>query len=281
MTYISIILTWGDFLKNVSLYENVPPLKNNFQVRFLGSLKQTRLTPHWHEHIELLYFIDGVCTFTCNGKTFTAQKGDFVVINSAEVHSFISKGKIKYFCMLIYPEFFSDVNFKNILIKNHIPYDMFIEKAMFNINSEHSSDKDGSDMMVKSYVYSVMTHLVRNYTYAHITEKDIYTHSSNLKRLDTVFEYISNNYDKELSTHMLSNLCYVSESYFCRFFKKATGKTVANYINEYRIEKAAYLIKNTDSTISEISLRTGFGDANYFSRVFKKVIGKSPSEYRQ
>lgn len=268
-------------MKNVSLYENVPPLKNNFQVRFLGSLKQTRLTPHWHEHIELLYFIDGVCTFTCNGKTFTAQKGDFVVINSAEVHSFISKGKIKYFCMLIYPEFFSDVNFKNILIKNHIPYDMFIEKAMFNINSEHSSDKDGSDMMVKSYVYSVMTHLVRNYTYAHITEKDIYTHSSNLKRLDTVFEYISNNYDKELSTHMLSNLCYVSESYFCRFFKKATGKTVANYINEYRIEKAAYLIKNTDSTISEISLRTGFGDANYFSRVFKKVIGKSPSEYRQ
>ena len=197
-------------MKNVSLYENVPPLKNNFQVRFLGSLKQTRLTPHWHEHIELLYFIDGICTFTCNGKTFTAQKGDFVVINSAEVHSFISKGKIKYFCMLIYPEFFSDVNFKNILIKNHIPYDMFIEKAMFNINSEHSSDKDGSDMMVKSYVYSVMTHLVRNYTYAHITEKDIYTHSSNLKRLDTVFEYISNNYDKELSTQMLSNLCYVS-----------------------------------------------------------------------
>jgi len=267
-------------LKNISLYEKVPPLKNNFQVRFLGTLKQNRLTPHWHEHIELLYFIEGGCTFTCNGKTFTVQKGDFVTINSAEVHSFISQGKIKYFCMLIYPEFFSDINFSNILIKNHISYDPFIEKMMFSINSEHSSNKEGSDMMVKSYVYSVMTHLLRNYTYARITEKELYAHSSNLKRLDTVFEYISNNYDKELSTLMLSKLCYVSESYFCRFFKKATGKTVANYINEYRIEKAVFLLKNTDSTISEISIRTGFCDANYFSRVFKKVMGISPTDYK-
>ena len=66
----------------------------------------------------------------------------------------------------------------------------------------------------------------------------------------------------------------------CRFFKNAVGKTVTKYINEYRVEKSTALLTTTDASIAEIAAEVGFEDPNYFSRVFRSVMGMSPVEYR-
>ena len=79
---------------------------------------------------------------------------------------------------------------------------------------------------------------------------------------------------------MLAETSYVTESYFCRFFKKVTGVTVTDYLNKFRIEKAAYLLKNTTASIGRVSELIGFDDTNYFSRIFKKYTGMTSSQSR-
>ena len=79
---------------------------------------------------------------------------------------------------------------------------------------------------------------------------------------------------------MLAKKWYLSESYMCHMFKKASGKTIIGYINDLRIEKASLLLENTSESISCIAMEVGFDDVNYFDRVFKKQTGLSPKNYR-
>ena len=79
---------------------------------------------------------------------------------------------------------------------------------------------------------------------------------------------------------MLAHRHHFSESHMCRIFKNAVGVTVTEYINGYRTDKAAMLLKNTDESVSNISESVGFDNLNYFDRVFKKYKGLPPKEYR-
>ena len=268
-------------MKDILLYEKVPPLDKNFTVKFMKFDRHENLTAHWHEHIELLYFYRGNCRITCNKTTFDATAGDMVVVNSAEVHSFVVENCVGYICLLIYPEFFSDINFSNIHIKNYIKCDSHITECMEVIIKEHQQKTQGYDMMIKSCTYSLMTHLVRSYVDAYISEREINIHTANLERLNVVFKYISDNYTEKISTATLAELCYLNESYFCRFFKASTGKTPTEYINEYKTEKAAFLLQNTNDSIAKIAASVGFDDVNYFTRTFKKIKKQTPSEYRK
>ena len=268
-------------MKNILLYEKVAPLEKNFTVKFMKFDRYENLTPHWHEHIEILYFYAGNCRISCNKTSFDASGGDIVIVNSTEIHSFVVENSVGYICLLIYPEFFSDINFSNIHIKNHIKCDNHITACMDGIIQEYDEKSQGYDMMIKSYTYSLMTHLVRNYVDAYISERELSLHSANLARLNTVFKYIADNYSEKISTSALSKLCYLNESYFCRFFKTSTGKTPIEYINEYRTEKAALLLKNTDDSIARIAASTGFDDMNYFTRIFKKIKKQTPTQYKK
>ncbi len=270
-------------MNDISLYEKVPVLENSFTVKYMttSGFGRTRLVPRWHEHIELLYFSSGGCSFTCNGKTFSVKKDDFVVVNSSEIHSFVANEHIEYFCILIYPEFFSDIKFSNILIENLIHKDEYIKNCLNEIYDEYSANSEGSDMMLKSHTYRLMAYLMRNYTASRLSSKDFDAQTARLKRMNVLLEYISENYHEKITTAQLAKLCYLSESHFCRFFKNAIGKSATEYINEYRIEKASVMLLNTDESITAIASDVGFDDVNYFSRIFKKIKKITPGEYRQ
>ena len=95
-------------------------------------------------------------------------------------------------------------------------------------------------------------------------------------------DYISKNYMNEtLSVKDISSHVFLSTSYVCTFFKSETGKTLNQYITEYRMEKAKQLLKDARFKITDISFRVGYSDGNYFGKSFKKYCGLSPSEYRE
>lgn len=87
--------------------------------------------------------------------------------------------------------------------------------------------------------------------------------------------------DKNLDLEELADKCVVSKSHLCRVFKKATGQTVSQYLNQVRIERACKLLSATNVPIEEIAFAAGFNNASYFFRVFKKQIGKLPLEWRK
>ncbi len=265
----------------ISLYEKVPSLENNFTVKFMQTKGERMLTSHWHEHIELLYFYSGECNFTCNGKTFNVKKDDFVIVNGSEIHSFITNGYVDYFCILIYPNFFSDIKFSNVLIENLIHQDSYIKDCINEIYKEYTKNSNCMDMMLKSHAYRLMAYLVRNYTASVVSPQNSHLHAKTLKRMDLLLKYISKNYAEKITTSDLAKICHLCESHFCRFFKDAVGKSPLEYINEYRIEKSIVMLLNTDEDITAIASAVGFDDPSYFSRVFKKIKNITPAKYRQ
>ena len=266
-------------MNNILFYETVPPLKNNYSVKFTEYSKVGELLPHWHEHIELLYLIDGECELIVGGERLYAKAGDLAVVNSTEIHSFISKGELRYFCTLIYPDFFSDISLGNIRIKNIIREDSFIGQCHSLMNAECARGDAGSDMMLKSHTYALMAYLVRTASYAQDVEP--VRKSVDLERLSLIAEYVAANYKGRITTKGLADMCYLTESHFCRFFKRLTGKSALEYVNGFRVERAAVLLSDSSAGVAEIAESVGFDDANYFARVFKNIKGCSPVEFRK
>ena len=94
-------------------------------------------------------------------------------------------------------------------------------------------------------------------------------------------EYISNNYHKDLSIEEVSELADLSISHFCMLFKQVTGYTFLEYLTQCRIEKAKYILKNSNVKVYQVAPLVGYQDPRYFTQVFKKVTGMTPSEYRE
>lgn len=74
---------------------------------------------------------------------------------------------------------------------------------------------------------------------------------------------------------------FLSSSYLCTLFKNETGLTLNQYLTDFRIEKAKKLLTDPRYKIAEISAKVGYSDGNYFGKTFKKMVGVSPSEYRE
>lgn len=95
-------------------------------------------------------------------------------------------------------------------------------------------------------------------------------------------EFIGKHYSNEaLSVKDISESVFLSSSYVCTLFKNETGKTLNQYLTEYRMEKAKSLLKDFRNKVSDISAKVGYSDGNYFGKTFKKYVGFSPSEYRE
>lgn len=98
---------------------------------------------------------------------------------------------------------------------------------------------------------------------------------------DNVMDYINANFDKELSMHDIASGLHMSESHFSRIFKKKIGTNFLEYITDLRMNKAREMLLHTDMRVYEVSLSVGYQDARYFSQLFRKVTGETPSEFRQ
>ena len=97
-----------------------------------------------------------------------------------------------------------------------------------------------------------------------------------------VKDFIRKNYASEsLSVKEISEQVYLTTSYLCTHFKNETGKTINQYITEYRLEIAKQMLHDPRYKITDISSRVGYPDGNYFGKLFKKMTGLSPSEYRE
>ena len=94
-------------------------------------------------------------------------------------------------------------------------------------------------------------------------------------------EYIRENFQKDLTLDEVSKVVDISPYYFSKLFKQETGENFIEYLTKVRMKNAEELLKDSSYSIKEICAASGYGDPNYFSRIFKKYEGVTPSEYRE
>lgn len=103
----------------------------------------------------------------------------------------------------------------------------------------------------------------------------------NSRRLEKVFEFMNNNYHKDISLKDVSKLVNMTEESFSRFIKKRTGNTFINSLNEIRLGHASRMLIDTTHSISEVSYQCGFNNISNFNRLFKKKKNCTPKEFRE
>jgi AraC family transcriptional regulator len=99
-------------------------------------------------------------------------------------------------------------------------------------------------------------------------------------RLNRVLEYIAAKLHEDLSLAALAEVAGMNPYYFSRLFKQSTGLSPHRYVLEQRISRAQQFLRSSDMTIFEASVRTGFADQGHFTKVFRRFVGVSPTEYR-
>lgn len=105
-------------------------------------------------------------------------------------------------------------------------------------------------------------------------------HEDGAALMEKARRYIDNHYHNDLGIDEVSDFVGLSASHFCTLFKQVTGSTFLEYVTWCRIEKAKYILLNTEVKVYQLAPLVGYQDPRYFTQVFKKITGMTPSEYR-
>ena len=119
-----------------------------------------------------------------------------------------------------------------------------------------------------------------NYTLLNVDGFAFEVEPQDNKKIDIVFGHVSKNFKQVISLDEISSKVTMTVPAFCRYFKKVTGKTFTQFVNEFRIVHATKLLAENPTSITDICFECGFNNFSHFNKSFKKITGKSPLKYR-
>ncbi len=249
------------------------------------------MVSHWHTEMELVRIVEGEFQITLNNQLYILKKGDIVVINSETVHHG-DPIACKYECIVFHADFLYSEKFdcfsfiKNIIdcecrINEH--FSLHSGRSYHALNAIFEAMKmsgEAQKFSVISAFYHFFASVYEEKQYTPNIGNNVPTNDKSIAMLKTVLSFLRENYDKPISLEMLSHTIQKSPKYLGAFFKSMTGKTPIEYLNEYRIEKAARKLRITDLSVTDIAFSCGFSDLSYFIKTFKRTKGVSPGKYR-
>ncbi len=243
---------------------------------------------HSHAAIEIVEVKSGVLNCTMNGNTICVYPNQILFINSNTGHRLFSEN-----AEILYMHLDTSVLNENaengerskiyafILRKKAKPYMIFsgnkeITDLLHRISTKYCKDSKYNRWYLKAYLYEVVAFM---YSQSFVTPLMI--PGEQIKKIEKVVHYIEDNFNLPIT---LDNICAAvmyNKYTICHTFKEVTGSTVFDYINFLRVHYAIERLKEKNKAILEIAVESGFSSATYFNRVFKNMIGCSPSVYRK
>lgn len=236
--------------------------------------------PHWHENIELLFFRnDG--SVVRDRTEYQVKKNDIVIFGSNMLHAVPICEEHKYDCLILDGKFCAENNIDT----SSIDFDCVIRDSraanlfctvVCEINAfDPNKPENFSAAGTKSSILELIVYLCRKYSRPTGTTRE---RSDSVKR---AIGYINSHISKQMSVDEIAGYAKVSKYYFCREFRRETGYTLVRYINNLRCREAERMLKSGEATVGEIARQCGYDNLSYFTRTFKAITGKSPSELKK
>lgn len=238
---------------------------------------------HWHRSIEIFAVFEGTLAFFINEEEYPLGSGEFILLNSNEIHSISSPEPNRTIVLQIPMNVLRNVETgEGLILFTHSPkrQDSKIMELIGSMYQELQERGSEYEWKVQSDFFMLVYLLLTKYRKREILPEEI-RHYRKLNRLSTITGYIRENYTKELSLEMVADRFGYSPSYLSRMFRKYAQTNYKTYLQNVRIEYGFQELANTDHTIGEIALNNGFPNQKAFTREFKKKYGILPSEYRR
>lgn len=240
--------------------------------------------------------------------TRTLEHHELILITGGNGNIFIEnkkhqakEGMIFYIPSYVLQSIESDIKNPLYFISVHFSYiNVLFNDNKWNLKEENKPLKLGSIQQIKDYyhIHDIFRKLVDNWyeklpgyelsTKALLQQlifeiyenekRENHNYSVSLK-VETIIKYMHENINSKLTLTELSDIVQLSPTYLSRSFKDNTGYTVIGFLNKIKIDKAKELISEGNKKVKEVAKEVGFYDEFYFSRIFKKIEGMSPTEF--
>ena len=250
---------------------------------------------HLHTETEFLYVTQGRVTVECAGNTFDVNKGETLMVSRSIPHATSHTKDIPTASILLQVnlEKFNCgenkmlQNILGFLNENRYPYYTFkvnnpiteeINACISEMLREKTINAVGKEFYIKSCVYRLSGILHRNRILDdYFSDIDI----KGLNRLQPALLYIDRHLKDNITLESLAETVHLNPEYLSRMFKKITGKNIFSYINYIRINNACKLLVDTDMSVLEIAMESGYSSISNFNRYFLKIKDCTPSAYRK
>lgn len=238
---------------------------------------------HWHRSVEIFALFEGELEFYINEIRYPLQPGEFMLVNSNEIHSILSPKKNQTVVLQIplatFEKYYTDERFIYFSHSSRLQ-DEEVMRLIREMYLAYQEKKCGYELKVQSQFYMLVYLLVTKYRKTEVNE-DLIRHNKNLNKLSAITSYMKENYKKELSLESLAKTFGYSPTYLSRMFQKYAKTNYKTCLDNIRLEHAAKDLVNTEITIGEIAFNNGFANSKAFAKVFRAKYGMLPSEFRK
>ncbi len=230
--------------------------------------------PHWHENIELQYFYKK-SRVRCGQLEFDVDDGDIAVFSTNATHSVRSLGGTHDY-LIIDSSFLKKNDIDTSCIKfSPVIRDPSISELYRKVMEEVRRARDGEPYAAastKAALLSLMVEICRKYS----GEPD--SENGRGETIRKAIGYIRAHFNEPLTIEEIAESVNVSKFYFCREFRRETGFTVIQYLNNFRCREAEKLLNEGKYSVGEVGRMCGFDNLSYFTRIYKQIIGVTPTK---
>lgn len=265
-----------------------------------------QIDPHLHTHdfIEIAYVARGKGSHRIGNREYDVSRGDLFLINYNIPHEFRSlPGQpelVVYNCVFL-PEFldnslvnchdFGEIT-QHFLFRSLFPEEIEnradiklldreskdIERLYEKMYREYQLQDRGYINLLRAYLIELLVKIFR--LWQNDEKKIDQVEFQRRQLIDRAISYMEEHYSGNIKLDELATVALLSPGYFSTLFKKYTGMNVSEYIQKLRIEEACRLLQETQKKVIDIAGEIGYRDVKYFNKIFKRITGSTPSEYR-
>lgn len=247
---------------------------------------------HYHPEIELVYVNGGSGKRQIGSHISYYRNGDLILIGSNLPHCAFTDSLTEHECESVIqmkPDFLGNGFFEIAEMKSI--QNLFerakkgivfhgITKRVLGKKIEKLKEMDPFYRLLS--LLEILKQLERSENYKVLNAHGfiLETELQDNDRINIVFNFVKENFQRSISLDEISEKVSMTNPAFCRYFKKITGKTFTQFVNEYRLAHAAKLLHEKQISITEVCFESGFNNFSHFNKQFKAYTGKSPSVYR-
>ena len=269
-------------------------------MQFLQFSVDHQVSLSYHDYLEFALICEGTGRFTAESRSYSVAPGDLMIIGGREFHRLeadrddVMKVVSAHFRQelvhapgdsplnfeYLKPFLYRGAQFSHRIARADLPEGFVLDRIGW-IQREVQAGKPDYPLAVKTYLADILFVVSRHcgQTCGELAPPD--RHAQDFERLLEVFSYVRKNCHEPLSLRQLARLAHMTPSYFCRFFKAQTGSTLTEYLLRLRIDLAMDFLSNSAMSVTDIAYASGFSSHSYFDRVFKRLKGMTPLEYRR
>lgn len=270
-----------------------PTFSNQLENKLLYSNHSNDVSISYQSTYTIKYVIDGIKHYNCNNQDIEVSNSQYLILNNDSLITTEAKKGTKGLSLFLSPNlideishFYLDENssmkFLEIIQKNsNQKVKNLLDKIVYlyeNDQAHLNQQVDDlfitvSELIIKEQV-SIDSNFERLKIVKHNTKRELY------KSIIKAKEYLNDNFRDRVSLDIISKDIGVSKYYLHRLFKEINGKTPIEYLTSIRLENAKNKLHFSKDSIFEIAIASGFDNTAYFSNVFKKHVGLSPTQFR-